>query len=186
MTDFQLLVTGGPGSGATTTGQAISVALQTPCFDSDGFFHKLTNPPFQEQYSAEERSALLHNRIASSSSWILSGSICAWGITDIVFSHALVLNVGAQVRIDRLKQREQERFGGRIEKDGDMYEEHTGFMHWASNYESGELEGRSLPLERRFLESNCKRVFEVNRELPLPELVNLVQQFLDESIGSDE
>lgn len=178
MNDFQLLVTGGPGSGATTTGAAISVALKTPFFDSDDYFHKPTNPPFQEQYSKEERSSLLHNGLASSSSWVLSGSISAWGVTEFVFSHAVVLNVGTQIRMDRLKQRERNKFGSRIDKGGDMYDEHAGFMHWASHYESGKLEGRSLPVERKFLESNGRRVLEIDRELPLPELVTLIQRFL--------
>lgn len=84
MSDFQLLITGGPGSGATTTGKAVSEAVGALWCDSDSFFHKPTDPPFQEQYSKEERSTLLHDSLSSSSSWILSGSISAWGITDVV------------------------------------------------------------------------------------------------------
>ncbi len=179
MKGFQLLVTGGPGSGATTTGEAIGVALGVPCFDSDDYFHKPTNPPFQEQYCAQERSDLLHKDVASCRSWVLSGSISAWGIADVLFSHAVVLNVGVQVRMDRLRRRERERFGIRINKGGDMYEEHAEFIQWAAHYESGELEGRSLPVERKFLESNCARVLEIDREMPLPEIVKLVQWFLE-------
>ena len=179
MDAFQLLITGGPGAGATTAGRAISEVLGVPCFDSDDYFHKPTDPPYQEQYTKEERSTLLRESFLGSPSWILSGSISAWGIQDIVFSHAVVLNIGTQVRINRLKQRERERFGVRIDKGGDMYDEHTGFMNWAMHYESGELEGRSLPVERKFLESNCKRVLEVDRELSIAELVKLVRKFLE-------
>lgn len=178
MNDFQLLVTGGPGSGATTTGIAISEALGAPCFDSDRFFHKPTDPPFQEQYSKAERSSLLHKSLPNGGSWILSGSISAWGVTDVVFSHALVLNVGSKIRMDRLQRRERQRFGSRIDVGGDMYDEHVGFMHWASHYETGQLEGRSLPVEKQFVESNCKQRLEVDRELPLPELVTLAKRFL--------
>lgn len=180
MDDIQLLITGGPGSGATTTGEAMSKLLEIPCFDSDDYFHKPTDPPFQQQYSKEERSLLLHEKVASSGSWILSGSISAWGITDVFFSHAVMLNIGTRTRINRLKVRERERFGNRIDKDGDMYDEHTGFMDWASCYESGELEGRSLPLERNFLASNCKRLLEIDGELAIDALTESIETFLSE------
>jgi len=179
MDEFQLLITGGPGSGASTTGEAISKVLGSPWFDSDDYFHKPSDPPYQEQYSKEERSSLLHQSFAGSSSWILSGSISSWEITDIVFSHAVVLNIGTQVRVNRLRKRERERFGNRIDEGGDMYDEHAGFMQWALHYESGELEGRSLPKERLFLKSNCKCVLEIDQELPLPELIILIHQFLE-------
>ena len=59
-----------------------------------------------------------------------------------------------------------------------MYDEHTGFLHWASCYETGELEGRSLPMERKFLKSNSTRLFEIERELPLEALTKLITAFL--------
>jgi adenylate kinase family enzyme len=178
MHDIQLLITGGPGSGATTTGKAMSKMLEIPCFDSDGFFHKPTEPPYQEQYSKEERSRLLQEKLASSGSWILSGSISAWEVTDVFFSHAVILNIGTQARISRLKFRERERFGSRIDKGGDMFDEHTGFMQWASCYESGELDGRSLPVERKLLASNCTRVLEIENEIVLSALTTSIQTFL--------
>ncbi|MFT5099636.1 MAG: adenylate kinase family enzyme [Planctomycetaceae bacterium] len=61
MTDnIRLLITGGPGAGASTTGERLSTALGFPWIDSDDYFHKPTNPPFEAQYSKEERSHLIH------------------------------------------------------------------------------------------------------------------------------
>jgi adenylate kinase family enzyme len=184
MRDFQLLVTGGPGSGASTTGKMISKVLETPWLDSDDYFHKPTNPPFQEQYSKEERYHLLHEKISNSDSWILSGSISAWGITDIFFSHAVILNIDTPIRIHRLKLRERERFGNRIDRGGDMHDEHTEFMRWASCYETGELDGRSLPMERKFLESNCTHILEIESELPLQVLTKSISAFLNGKGGT--
>ncbi|MBL4681131.1 MAG: adenylate kinase [Pseudomonadales bacterium] len=179
MRDIQLLITGGPGSGASTTGRMISKVLEIPCFDSDDYFHRPTDPPYQEQYSKEERRLLLHEKISSSGSWILSGSISAWGITDIVFSHAVLLNIDTPIRIQRLKLRELERFGSRICEGGDLYDEHIGFLGWASCYETGELEGRSLPMERNFIKSNCTHLLEIERELSLEVLTKSIMVFLD-------
>ena len=184
MRDVQLLITGGPGSGATTTGTMISKVLEVPWLDSDDYFHKPTDPPFQQQYSKKERHQLLHEKIGSSDSWILSGSISAWEIPDIHFSHAVLLNIATSIRIQRLKLRELERFGNRIRDGGDMYDEHTGFLRWASCYETGELEGRSLPMERKFLESNCTDLLEIERELPLDVLTKSIMAFLDRKPGN--
>ena len=47
------------------------------------------------------------------------------------------------MRIERLKKREEERFGKRIEPGGDMYEHHQEFIRWASAYDNGGLNMRS-------------------------------------------
>ena len=178
---IQLLITGGPGSGTTTAGARISKRLGMPQIDSDDYFHKPTDPPFQVQYSTNERRALIHKAIASSRSWLLSGSISAWGITDIRFSHAVVLNVGKVVRLDRLRERESKRFGMRIEADGDMLEEHTSFLEWASHYEDGDLEGRSLPVERDLITRCCDSHLEICGAISLEVLEEKILNYLNKS-----
>ena len=138
--------------------------------DSDDFFHKPTDPPFREQYSGEERNRLILDQLAPDTSWILSGSISTWGITEVRFSHAMLLNPGVSLRLKRLKIRESERFGQRIESGGDMYDDHIEFMNWARSYESGELEGRNLRIERKFLGSYCNVVLEIEEERSLEAL----------------
>jgi adenylate kinase family enzyme len=171
---IQLLITGGPGSGATTIGLILSQKLSVPQIDSDDYFHKPTDPPFQEQYSPDERRRLLQDALAKSQSWILSGSISAWGIDEINFSHAVLLNIGKYERLKRLKVRESGRFASRIETGGDMFEEHTSFIDWASHYEAGDREGRSLPIERKFISKHSKSLLEINEVLPLEKLEELI------------
>lgn len=47
------------------------------------------------------------------------------------------------MRIARLKKREKERFGSRIEPGGDMYQQHLEFIDWAKKYDTGGLNMRS-------------------------------------------
>lgn len=178
---IQLLITGGPGSGATTLGARLSKKLGIPQIDSDDYFHKPTEPPFQEQYTPDERRELIHKAIASSTSWLLSGSISAWGISDVRFSHAVVLDVGKAERLERLKQRELERFGARIREGGDMFEEHTAFLEWATHYEKGDLEGRSLPVERDFIFQFCGSSLEIDSVFSLEILEEEVLNYLNDS-----
>lgn len=175
---IRLLITGGPGSGASTTGARIARNLGIPRIDSDDYFHKPTDPPFQEQYSPDERRTLIHEAIAKSSSWLLSGSISSWGVGDIRFSHAVILNVGKEIRLERLRTREKERFGARIEAGGDMFEEHNSFLEWASHYESGDLEGRSLPAERAFISRCCDSHLELRGIFSLEVLEEKILDYL--------
>lgn len=178
MSNVQLLITGGPGSGATTTAEALALRLGVACFDSDDFFHKPSDPPFVEQYSKDERNQRIIDVLQSHDAWILSGSVCSWELSDLSFTHAVLLNVGCSVRMDRLYRRERQRFGDRINPGGDMYEENTGFMKWAAAYEAGDLAGRSLPMERGFIDEYCTALLEIKEQRPVDDLVDLIAEFV--------
>ncbi len=75
---------------------------------------------------------------------VISGSLGGW--SDVLipqFSLAIRLQIDANIRIDRLRKREKEHFGNRIEVGGDMYENHLEFIEWAKSYDSGDLTMRS-------------------------------------------
>lgn len=178
MQKIQMLITGGPGSGASTLGKALASRLGLACFDSDDFFHKPSDPPFVEQYSKDERNQRIIDVVQSHDAWILSGSVCSWELSDLSFTHAVLLNVGAALRLNRLLRRERQRFGDRIDPGGDMHEENTGFMKWAASYETGELAGRSLPMERGFIDKYCAALLEIKEERPVDDLVDVIAEFL--------
>jgi adenylate kinase family enzyme len=177
------LLTGGPGAGASTTGQRLAATLGLQWLDSDTYFHKPTDPPYREQYAQEERARLLHEAFRGADSWILSGSIAAWEIHDVAFSHAILLHPGPAIRLARLRGRERERFGARIDAGGEMHEDHREFLEWAASWESGELAGRSLPRERAFIARHCARSLEILGE-PSPEaLEQIILSFLGPDYG---
>ena len=63
------------------------------------------------------------------------------------------------IRIERVKQREFARFGKRVLKNGDMYEDHQKFITWAARYDTGGLEMRSKVLHDKWLsEISCNQI----------------------------
>jgi cytidylate kinase len=61
--------------------------------------------------------------------WVLSGSIVCWGDVLVpTFDLVVFLYVPAEVRLARLRAREQERFGTAVEPNGSMYEQHQSFL----------------------------------------------------------
>jgi len=75
---------------------------------------------------------------------VLSGTLVSWG--DRVkkrFDAAIYLYAPAQERINRLRQREEKRFGPRVKEGGDMHKAHLEFLKWAEQYDEGFMGGRS-------------------------------------------
>lgn len=175
---MKILISGGPGSGCTSTAMALGAALELPVFDSDSFFHKPTDPPFQQQYTPEERRDFLSAALAAETSWILSGSIATWDLPEMTFSHGVLLQIPAEERLRRLEKRQQGQFGSRIASGGDMEEEHRAFLEWAAGYESRSGRGRNLMTDRAFVESACTKYLIIDGSPSFQEVVRTVIAFL--------
>lgn len=155
---MRILITGGPGSGCSSTALLVAEMLGLPVYDSDEFFHKPTNPPFQEQYSKEERWQLATEHLCGDSGWVLAGSVSTWELPHLSLTHAILLDMGKEVRMQRLLEREQSRFGTRILPGGDMHEEHELFMPWAAGYEERKNHGRNLTTDTAFAQVSSPRL----------------------------
>ena len=55
------------------------------------------------------------------------------------------------IRLERLRQRENERYGDRIMPGGDMDEQSQAFLDWASSYDDGDLNMRSRQRHKQSL-----------------------------------
>lgn len=176
----RLLISGGPGSGCTTTAKALGERLGVPVVDSDAYFHKPTDPPFQVQYALEERRALLKPVLDPEGNWILSGSVATWGLHSLAATHGVFLKIPKEVRLQRLLARQRDQFGTRIEPGGDMQEEHEAFLEWAAGYEAREGAGRNLATDRAFLATQCVRFVEVERDATVEEIVARLEEFVGE------
>lgn len=65
-----------------------------------------------------------------------------------LFDFAVFLEVPTNIRIARIEKREHERFGNRICKGGDMYEQHLKFIEYALS--------RNIPLlKEKALKYSC-------------------------------
>ena len=175
---MHILVSGGPGSGCTATAKALSAELGIAMFDSDDFFHKPSDPPFQYQYSPEERRSLLGSALSKENHWILSGSVSTWGLEELNFTVGIFLEVSGSVRLKRLQNRQLEQFGDRIDLGGDMYEEHESFIKWAEEYEDSQGIGRNLSTDKKYLIDRSKSFLVIREELGLKIIVQKVLDLL--------
>jgi adenylate kinase family enzyme len=145
-------LTGGSGSGTTTLGKALALALGCPHLDSDDAYWLPTDPPYGQVRPLRARQAMLEAWLAGSPCWALSGSLVGWGdrfapqFTAVVF-----ITLPRQVRMDRLRRRERQRYGAAIEPGGPMHPAHETFLRWAEAYDDGGFEIRSRRLHEHWL-----------------------------------
>ena len=151
MTARRIHLVGASGSGTTSLGRALARHLACPHFDTDDYFWLPTDPPFEKIRPVAERHALLAPNLAGDA-WVLSGSLCGWGDVYIPrFDLVVFLGVPCEVRLERVKARERERYGDRIAVGGPLHEKYLGFLAWVASYEAGSPVERSRRMHEAWL-----------------------------------
>jgi adenylate kinase family enzyme len=139
---MRILITGASGSGSSTLGSALAAQMECVFLDTDDYYWIPTDPPFQvKQDYARRLQHILRDLTAPTA--VIAGSIMNWGTPlEDCFSLVVFLTVPAEIRVARLTQREQKRFG------------HADpvFLAWAAQYDEGRLDGRSRQRHERWLE----------------------------------
>lgn len=143
--DKRIHITGGSGSGTTTLGAHLALALDAPHMDTDDFYWVPTDPPYVRKREEAERLALMERLVLPRSKWVLSGSLMGWGDPLIPqFDLVVLLRLPNEDRMSRLMNREQRAYGDAIAPGGAMEQNHRAFIAWADRYDDPAFPGRSL------------------------------------------
>ena len=155
---MKILIFGASGSGTTTLGIEIEKQTQFKHLDADYYYWKKTNPPFQEKVELQERNKHLKADFNRFENLVISGSLVSWGKEwETSFDLAIFIRLENQLRMDRLKRREEERYGARLIADKAIRETSKAFLEWANQYENPHCDGRSLKTHKNWMKLlNCK------------------------------
>lgn len=135
---------GASGSGTSTIGKKICEELGFRFMDTDDYFWLPTNPKYTTKREKSERIHLMKEDIRLAENVVIAGSLVDWGDELIpLFTLAIRVVTDTDIRIERLRKREYQHFGSRIEAGGDMYEQHEEFIEWAKQYDTGSIHMRS-------------------------------------------
>ena len=160
----RLHIMGASGAGVTTLGRALADALGLPHHDTDDYYWRPTDPTYRETRSIPDRLRLMHELFLPRPSWVLSGSLDSWGDPIIcLLDHVVFLHTPTEIRLARLRDREQRR---------GWDDETNDFLAWASHYDDGTREGRSLPRHEAWLKTLCCPVLRLDGTLPVAALVD--------------
>ena len=170
---------GAAGSGTSTLGRYISEKTGFHFMDTDDYFWEATDPPYTTKRAVSERLRLLREEIGAHDAVVLSGSLVGWGDELIpLFTLAIRVAAATPVRLERLRRREREHFGSRIDSGGDMYEIHRDFLIWAASYDDGGLDSRSRAQHDRWQKKLACPVLLVDGSAPLERNFERIKEHL--------
>jgi adenylate kinase family enzyme len=168
-------ITGAAGCGVTTLGRALAARLEAVHIDTDDHFWVATDPPYREKHEVPERLRSIAAEQARTGKWVVSGTLDRWAEPVIGEVELIVfLEAPTEIRMERLRRREQARFGDMLLPGGAMHEIHREFIEWAALYEQGTEPGRSRPKHERWLAGLAIPVQRLDSTRPVDELVAAV------------
>jgi adenylate kinase family enzyme len=168
-------ITGASGCGVTTLGGALAERLGAVHIDTDDHFWFATDPPYQIKRDIPERLARLAAEQARTGRWVVSGTMDGWAEPALRDVELIVfLQVPTEVRLERLRRREQARFGDALLPGGAMHETHREFIDWAAQYDFGTEPGRSRPRHETWLAGLDRPVLRLDGTRPSSELVEAI------------
>jgi adenylate kinase family enzyme len=174
----RIQIIGASGSGKSTLGKLLSERLGIPLLESDRYYW--ADADFRVSRSDNEKRHMLFADLARYRCFVFTGAPQSWArgypkeLDLLVF-----LRLDDQVRMDRLRAREIERFGERAMPGGDHFSETTSFLSWAATYETSvETEGNTLVAHRRLISEMACPVLQLDSSQGVNLLVEVVLKAL--------
>lgn len=132
-----------------------------------------------------ERLALFAEKLPPTGSWVLSGSAISWAEPlEPLFGLIVYLRLDPAIRMEKLRKREQARYGGRVAPGGDMAASSADFLRWAAAYDTAGPEQRSRATHERWLASQAAPVLRLDSSRPVADLVAAVLSAIGSAGGA--
>ena len=150
----RIFIFGGSGSGTTSITKAACDELGYSHFDSDNYLWLPTDEPYTVVRSADEYIDLMGKDLNNNEKWILSGHV-SHGLGNVylpLYELVVFIHVPHDIRMERIKKREYERYGEEIFLGGNRHELSKEFFSYCAEYETG-TGRRSLKEHEKWLKS---------------------------------
>lgn len=167
---------GASGSGTSTLGASLSNELLYSHLDTDDYFWMNKYTDIRE---VNNRKNMLKEDLLINEKLILSGALCGWGDSiKFYFDLVIFLWIPQNIRLERLQQREFQRYGDEILDGGSKQEQYKEFMEWASLYDSAGMEVRSKVLHEHWMEDLTCPVLRIEGNYTVQERVEITLDYL--------
>lgn len=141
---YRIIILGANGAGKSTLGRELARVLNFTHIDVEDYYFYETDIPYTAERPAEERNAMLLSDMKKHGSFVMSGDISGWGEEFITgFDLVIFLTAPTEIRLMRIDNRQYKRWGDRVRKGGDMYEQHQKFREFAASRDIPQLERKA-------------------------------------------
>ncbi|MFK7979918.1 MAG: AAA family ATPase [Saprospiraceae bacterium] len=177
---MKIHIFGASGSGTTTLGKALQQKLGYRHLDADDYYWEKTAPPFQVKVPLAKRNQLITNHFQAQENCIISGSMVSWGTAwASAFDLYVFLYLPREIRMQRLKDREIERYGPALKTNEKFRADSKAFLEWASQYDDGTFQGRSLAIHLDWIKKLDGKVLKIEGDATVEERVERIIKQLD-------
>ncbi|SIO50582.1 P-loop NTPase family protein [Chitinophaga niabensis] len=172
---MKILIFGASGAGSTTQGKDLSAVLNIPYFDTDHYFWETS---FTVKRDPVTRNSMLKADLAKQESFIVGGSLVSWGDEwTSIFDRAIFLYLPPDIRLERLRKREFERYGDVIYTDPERTKLYEEFMDWAASYDT-DTPRRSLAVHEAWMKKLTCPVLTIKEDLSVESRRERIQVFI--------
>lgn len=131
-----IMVCGLNGCGKSTLGKALAKKLGFHFIDNENLFFERTetNEPYRSPRSNDEAIELLMKEVKEHKNFVFAAVTGDYG-TEILphYNYIVEIKVPKDVRMERVRARSFMKFGDRMLKDGDLYEEEERFFSFVES-----------------------------------------------------
>jgi len=160
---FGILIFGANGSGKTTLGREVARLLSYKHIDHEEYAFRESDVPFTDERSKEECIELMLTDIVRYKSFVLSAVIGDFGDRiSKYYKFAVYIDVPFEIRMERVRKRDYTRFGNRVLKGGDMYEQSRRFYDFIESRSFLEVEEYMGTLTCPVLQVDGRKNIKVN------------------------
>lgn len=110
---------------------------------------------------------------------VLSGALCGWGDSfKSYFDLVIFLWIPQDIRMERLQQKEFQRYGNEILPGGNKRAQYEQLMEWASLYDHSGMEVRSKTLHESWIADLTCPVWGIEGDSTVQERVEITLEYL--------
>lgn len=162
-----IIITGLNGCGKSTVCKLIAEKINYYSMDVEDYYFIKSDIPYSKFHTLEQTRQLMLDDIRKHGDFVLATVNCDWGEEiSSMYKLAVVLKAPLDIRMERIKKREYEKFGDRVLRGGDLYESQQKFHNKVLNRDEKHIEK-----QMQFI--TCS-VLELDAILPIDDILNAI------------
>lgn len=166
-----IMLIGLNGSGKSTVCRELADRLNYKRMDVEDYYFTGSEIPYASSRTKDEVERLMLEEIHRYGSYVMASVKCNWSEQLLATCKlAVVLSAPREVRMERIRQREIERFGDRVLEDGDMYESQMRFRDFAMSRSEDEV--------NKYLHLLSCPVIEIDSTKPVKAITDEICEYL--------
>lgn len=129
-----IILFGANGSGKTTLGRELARILSFKHMDHEDYAFEESDMPYAKERSSDDCINLMLVDIEKYRSFVLSAVTGDFGKEiESLYDLTVCIEVPLELRIERIEQREINKFGNRVREGGDMYDQRQKFRDFVAS-----------------------------------------------------